>query len=98
MAFLYPSLMALTVNRADDRERPAAISSFTMFFEIGTVTGGLAARPRRRARSASGRRSPRRLVVLVFGLWLLRTKVVPAPRRVRVFTTGEVALIPAAGD
>ena len=42
MAFMYPSLMALTVNRVADGERPAAISSFTMFFEIGTVAGGLA--------------------------------------------------------
>ena len=36
-AFLYPSLMALTVNRADERERPMAISSFTMFFEVGNI-------------------------------------------------------------
>ena len=41
MAFQYPSLMALTVNRSPERERAAALSSFTMFFEIGTVTGGL---------------------------------------------------------
>ena len=40
-AFLYPSLMALTVNRVDERERPMAISSFTMFFEVGTITGGV---------------------------------------------------------
>ena len=58
MAFMYPSLMALTVNRVDDRERPAAISSFTMFFEIGTVSGGLAARRRRRAGRQAGLRSP----------------------------------------
>ena len=54
MAFMYPSLMALTVNRVDDRERPVAISSFTMFFEIGTVTGGLAARPHRPAARQAG--------------------------------------------
>ena len=40
-AFLYPSLMALTVNRAPRAERARAISSFTMFFEIGTATGAL---------------------------------------------------------
>ena len=42
MAFLYPSLMALTVNRAPLAERARAISSFTMFFEIGTAAGALA--------------------------------------------------------
>lgn len=42
MAFNYPSLMAIVVNRVDERERVAALSSFTMFFEIGSVVGGLA--------------------------------------------------------
>lgn len=41
MAFMYPSLMALVVNRVDERERASALSSFTMFFEVGTVVGGL---------------------------------------------------------
>jgi MFS family permease len=97
MAFQYPSLMALTVNRSPDHERAAALSSFTMFFEIGTVTGGLMlgmvadSLSKRAAFGAS-------VGVLVLGLWLLRTRVVPADRRERVFTTGEIALIPAAGD
>ena len=42
MAFNYPSLMAIVVNRVDERERVAALSSFTMFFELGSVVGGLA--------------------------------------------------------
>ena len=42
MAFMYPSLMAFTVNRAPEAERPRAIASFTMFFEVGTAVGGLA--------------------------------------------------------
>ena len=42
MAFMYPSLMAFTVNRAPEAERPRAIASFTMFFEAGTAVGGLA--------------------------------------------------------
>ncbi len=98
MAFQYPSLMALTVNRSPDHERAAALSSFTMFFEIGTVSGGLllglvAESLSKRAAFAAS------VGVLVLGLWLLRTKVVPAAdQRERVFTTGEVALIPAAGD
>ncbi len=41
VAFNYPSLMALTVNRASDRDRAMAVSSFTMFFEVGSAVGGL---------------------------------------------------------
>jgi len=41
MAFLYPSLMANVVNRVSDHERASALSSFTMFFEIGTIVGGV---------------------------------------------------------
>jgi MFS family permease len=42
MAFLYPSLMALVVNSVDESQRATALSSFTMFFELGSVVGGLA--------------------------------------------------------
>ena len=41
MAFLYPSLMANVVNRVPDGERASALSTFTMFFEIGSVVGGV---------------------------------------------------------
>ena len=41
MAFLYPSLMANVVNRVGDHERASALSSFTMFFEVGTIVGGV---------------------------------------------------------
>ena len=41
IAFNYPSLLALTVNRASDRDHAWAVSSFTMFFEVGSVAGGL---------------------------------------------------------
>ena len=97
MAFMYPSLMALTVNRAPDRERARAISSFTMFFEIGTVTGGLllgavAEALSKQAAFGAG------VGVLAIGLWLLRSKVLPGPARPWVITTGEVALVPVAGD
>ncbi len=40
-AFNYPSLNALTVNRVSDGDRALAISSFTMFFEIGSAFSGL---------------------------------------------------------
>jgi MFS family permease len=42
MAFMYPSLMANVVNRVDDSERASALGSFTMFFEVGTIVGGVA--------------------------------------------------------
>ena len=41
MAFLYPSLMANVVNRVRDDERASALSTFTMFFEVGSVVGGI---------------------------------------------------------
>jgi MFS family permease len=97
MAFQYPSLMALVVNRADERERAAALSSFTMFFEVGTVSGGLLlgvvaeSLSKQAAFGAS-------VVVLLFGLWLLRNRVLSARATERVVTTGEIALIPSAGD
>jgi MFS family permease len=42
MAFMYPSLMANVVNRVRDDERAIALSSLTMFFEVGTIVGGVA--------------------------------------------------------
>jgi MFS family permease len=41
ISFNYPSLMAMTVNAVPERERVRTISTFTMFFEIGTAGGGL---------------------------------------------------------
>jgi MFS family permease len=41
ISFNYPSLMAMTVNAIPEREKVRAISTFTMFFEIGTATGAL---------------------------------------------------------
>lgn len=95
MAFMYPSLMALTVDRVDDRERPIAISSFTMFFEIGTVSGGLVLGV---VAELFGKRAAFGGAVLVcaFGLWLLRTRVAPATDRI----TPPVppVYVPVAGD
>lgn len=76
MAFNYPSLLALTVNRASDRERAWAISSFTMFFELGSAAGGLVI-------GALAQIVGKQLgffggvASCVIGLWLLRSKVVP---------------------
>jgi MFS family permease len=41
MAFQYPSLMAQVVDDVDEEERASALSSFTMFMEVGTIVGGL---------------------------------------------------------
>lgn len=42
LAFMYPSLMAITVNAVDASERAAVVSTFTMFFEVGSAVGGIA--------------------------------------------------------
>ncbi|HEY5663069.1 MAG TPA: MFS transporter [Ilumatobacter sp.] len=79
MAFLYPSLMANVVNRVPDGERASALSSFTMFFEVGTIVGGVAL-------GAVGEIFSKRAgflggaVIAVAGLAMLRRAVaVPAP-------------------
>jgi MFS family permease len=41
-SLLYPSLAALTSNAVGDDERTSAVSTFTMFFEVANVVGGLA--------------------------------------------------------
>jgi MFS family permease len=76
-AFNYPSLLALTVNRASDRDRAWAVSSFTMFFDVGSAVGGLVI-------GAFAQVVGKQFgflggaVACVLGLWVLRTKVVPA--------------------
>jgi len=77
MAFNYPSLLALTVNRARDSDRAWAVSSFTMFFDVGSAVGGLVI-------GAFAQIVGKQLGFLggvaacVLGLWVLRSKVVPA--------------------
>jgi MFS family permease len=77
MAFMYPSLMAFTVNRAPEAERPRAIASFTMFFEAGTAVGGLALGA---LADALGKRAGFAAAagLCVVGAWVLRTVVIPA--------------------
>lgn len=41
MTFMYPSLLAMSVNGVSEAKRVAVVSSFTMFFEIGATAGGL---------------------------------------------------------
>lgn len=40
-SFLYPSLLAMAVQDTSDDERVEVVASFTMFFEVGGVVGGL---------------------------------------------------------
>ena len=42
VSFFYPSLLAMAVEGSDENERVEIVSSFTSFFEIGGVIGGLA--------------------------------------------------------
>ncbi len=77
VAFNYPSLLALTVNRVGDHERARAVSSFTMFFEFGSAVGGLtigtlAQLVGKQYGFLGG------VASCLIGLWLLRTHVVPA--------------------
>lgn len=41
MALQYPGLLALAINRVAEVDRPRAVSTFTMFFDISTGLGGL---------------------------------------------------------
>lgn len=41
MSFLYPSLSAIAVNSAPSADRTQVVSTFTMFFEVGSAIGGL---------------------------------------------------------
>ncbi|MEX0847677.1 MAG: MFS transporter [Ilumatobacteraceae bacterium] len=41
MSFMYPSLSAIAVNSAPSSDRTQVVSTFTMFFEVGSAIGGL---------------------------------------------------------
>ncbi|MFK8025221.1 MAG: MFS transporter [Ilumatobacter sp.] len=76
-AFNYPSLNALTVNRVPDSDRAFAISSFTMFFEIGSAVSGisiglLAELVGKQSAFFGG------VAMVLAGLFVLRVYVVPA--------------------
>jgi len=76
-AFNYPSLNALTVNRVSDADRALAISSFTMFFEIGSAFSGLSIGA---LGEIVGKQSAfyGGVAMVVVGLFVLRRFVVPA--------------------
>jgi MFS family permease len=99
MAFNYPSLLALTVNRVSDSDRAWAISSFTMFFEVGSVFGGLAVGAFAQIVGKQTGFFGGVLCCLV-GLWLLRVKLVPAgaPDAGPVHERPDADISPVAGD
>lgn len=45
ISLLYPSLLAAAVNSVSEAERAQVIATFTMFFEVGTIAGGLVLGP-----------------------------------------------------
>ncbi|MET0145339.1 MAG: MFS transporter [Ilumatobacteraceae bacterium] len=92
-AFIYPSLMALAIDRAPDSQRPRVLGSFTMFFELGTVTGGVALGL---VAQMFGKRAAfgGAVVICLAGLWLLRSRVVPADDRLAI-TRPAPAFVPA---
>lgn len=99
MAFNYPSLLALTVNRASDKDRAWAVSSFTMFFEVGSAAGGLLV-------GAFAEVVGKQLGFLggvlfcIIGLYLLRFRLVPAgsPDAGPTYHQRTVPYVPVAGD
>ncbi|HEY8093472.1 MAG TPA: MFS transporter [Acidimicrobiales bacterium] len=76
MALLYPSLMAFTVNSVSEEERALALASFTMFFEIGTVAGGLALGSVARFTGEQGAFAGG-AVLAATGIWVLRRRLLP---------------------
>ena len=86
MALLYPSLMAFTVDSVREEDRARVLASFTMFFEVGTVGGGLflgsvAQFAGDRGAFVGG------AVIAVMGLWVLRRWLLPVARERRPVVT-----------
>src|SRR6478735_6437189 len=91
MSFQYPALMTMALNGAPDRERTRVLSSFTMFFDIGTIVGALvlgfvAGVTSKRGGFFGG------AVICAIGVVLLWRWVVPGERRRVVRPTHAVAL------
>ena len=86
MALLYPSLMAFTVDSVREEDRARVLASFTMFFEVGTVGGGLFLGP---VAQFAGDRGAfvGGAVIAVMGLWVLRRWLLPVARERRPVVT-----------
>jgi MFS family permease len=82
MALLYPSLMAFAVNSVSEPERARVLASFTMFFEVGTVTGGLLLGSVARFGGEQGAFAGG-AILAASGIWVLRQHLLPAARERR---------------
>lgn len=97
MALNYPALFALTVNKVPDRERAFAISSFTMFFEVGSAVGGLAI-------GAFAQIVGKQIGFLggvaccALGLWILWAKLLPHRDPIAVAAHDPATFCHVAGD
>jgi MFS family permease len=80
MALMYPSLMAFAVNSVTEEERARVLASFTMFFEVGTVAGGLLLGPVAKLAGEQGAFAGGAVIALC-GLWVLRRHLVPVAHR-----------------
>lgn len=101
IALLYPALMATAVNMVSEAERAKALATFTMFFEVGTILGGLVLGPVVAASSERGAFTGG-VVFALAGLALLRWWLVPLMQRTATTTTPPVPAgfvpAPVAGD
>jgi MFS family permease len=93
MSFIYPALMAMTVNSVGDHERSSVISTFTMFFEVGSALGGLVFGALAQATGKRGGFLGGAVSALI-GLVVLWRVVIPADRR-RPISASEVRVDPA---
>jgi MFS family permease len=79
MAFLYPALSTMAVNSVPSHERSRVVSTFTMFFEIGSAAGGLTFGL---IAEATGKRGGflGGAVAALIGLWVLWRVLIPWQR------------------
>jgi MFS family permease len=83
MALIYPSLMAFAVNSVTETERARVLASFTMFFEVGTVVGGLLLGSVARVGGERGAFAGG-AVLAASGLWVLHQRLLPVARQRRI--------------
>ena len=96
---IFANLKAFVVNRVGDSDRASALSSLTMFFEVGSVAGGLLI-------GAFAEVVGKQLGFLggvmfcVLGLYLLRFRLVPAgsPDAGPTHRLSSASYTPVAGD
>ncbi len=93
MSFLYPALSTIAVNAVPAHERSRVVSTFTMFFEIGTACGGLLFGA---VAELSGKRGGflGGAISAIVGLWVLWRVLLPW-ERARPISASDLAAVPA---